>query len=109
MAKQENPKGNVGKPTDKFSLRFKTGFEGKPDETINVMSYAFDRQGNLLATAPVKDDSATLTLTQDQARTARIFLAPDHPKVKSDRLPTLDAMEHLHAYEVTWAYEAQRT
>ena len=108
MPKQEGSKQNVSKPTDKQPLHFKMSFEGKPEKTIEIVAYAFDRQGNLLAAAPVKDDSVQLTLTQRQARTASIFLAPEHPNVKSENLITLDSMEHLHAYEVTWSYDVQQ-
>jgi hypothetical protein len=109
MAKHENSKHVVGKNADKMSLRFRTSFESKPDKTIKVIAYAFDRHGNLLATSPVRDDLAQLTLDPDQARTARIFLAPERPQAIRDNFVTLELMERLHAYEVTWPFDPDRT
>jgi len=108
MDASENPKRSSSKPADATSLEFKTSFDGKPDKTINVVAYAFDRQGTLLTSAAVKDGLAKLTLNPDQARTARIFFAPEHPHVKTEKSVTLDTMQRLQGYEATWAYDARK-
>lgn len=90
------------------SLQFKTSFEGKPEKPLSVMAYAFDRQGKLLATAPVKEGAASLALNPDQARTARIFIAPEEPHAKAEKQATLDTMERLHGYEAVWEFDPKK-
>ena len=108
MATKKNPEGNAPKSEGKRSFEFKVGFEGKPDKPLNVIAYAFDRQGSLLTVAPVNQDSVQLELNSDQAGTARIFFAPEDPRAKGEKPITLDTMEALHAYEAIWAFDPQR-
>ena len=37
------------------TLTFTVPFEGKPDKSIDMAIYAFSREGELLASAPVRD------------------------------------------------------
>ena len=94
-------------PKDTQSFEFKIGFEGSPDKGLNVVAYAFDRQGNLLASRPLKDGYVQLPLSLDQARTARIFFGPEQPQGRGEESPTPDTMTRLHAYEVTWKFDPQ--
>jgi hypothetical protein len=81
------------------------GFEGQPDEDVQVVAYAFDRQGNLLASAPVEDGLAHLALEEKQARRARIFLGPPPPAGGEDEMPTVEMMRRWHTYEPVWKYD----
>lgn len=108
MATKNNPEGNAPKSKGKRSLEFKVGFEGKPDKPLNVVAYAFDPQGVLLTVAPVRQDSVQLELTSEQARSARIFFAPEDPRAKSEKPITLETMEALHAYEAMWEFNPQK-
>ena len=103
MAPKTVPEGREPKDTQSFD--FKIGFEGSPDKGLNVVAYAFDRQGNLLASSPLKDGLVQLPLSLDQARTARIFFAPAQPQERTYEKITPDTMISLHAYEVTWKFE----
>jgi hypothetical protein len=106
MATKNNPEGNTSKGMQ--SLEFKTGFEGQPDKSLNVVAYVFDRQGTLLASKPLQGESVQLDLNPAQARTARIFFGPEHPRTKGEKPITLDTMESIHAYEATWTFEPQK-
>jgi hypothetical protein len=94
-------------PKDSQSFQFKIGFEGSPDKELNVIAYAFDRQGNLLASSPLKEGTAALPLSQDQARTARLFFGPELPPGRSEAPMTPDTMIRLHAYEATWQFNPE--
>ena len=108
MAAKDNSERNIPEPKGKTTLEFKTSFEGKPDKAINVFAYAFDRQGNLLASAPVKEGSAHLTLDLDRARTARIFFAPEPPKESDEMQVTLNTMQRVRAYEASWTFDLKK-
>ena len=41
-------------------IRFKVGYDGKPDKPINAALYAFDARGRLLASAPLREGEAAL-------------------------------------------------
>lgn len=109
MATKDNPEGSAAKSERAQSFQFKASFEGKPDKSLSVMAYAFDRQGKLLASAPVKEGSAPLVLNPDQARTARIFFAPYEPHAKAEKQATLDTMDRLHAYEAVWKFDLKKS
>lgn len=104
MAKPNEPGMESGKGQG-TSFLFKVAFEGQPDQPIDVMAYAFDAQGTLLASAPVSEGQAQLALTDDQARSARIFLAA--PPESREGI-TLASMARLHAYEPAWWFNPQQ-
>lgn len=90
-----------------MSIQLKVPFEGIPETPIDVTVYAFDRQGGLIASAPLKDGLADLPLPPERARGARIFLAPT-PREGMSIEPTPRAMEQLKAYEAVWSFDPQR-
>ena len=86
------------------SLQFKVPFEGKPERPIEVIAYAFDRQGKFLTSAPVREGQTQLQLETDQAKRAHIFFAPS-VEGRRKHTPTLEMMERLHAYEPKWSFD----
>lgn len=88
-------------------IRFKVGYDGKPDQPISAALYAFDAQGRWLASAPLREGEAALTLAADQLKRARLFVAPELPKERTGQ-PTLQMMERLNAYEPAWRFERGR-
>lgn len=96
----------MSKRTD--GLQFKVPFEGKPEQGIEVAAYAFDRQGKLVATAPVKSGQAQLDLSAEQARSARIFFGPSLTDKRDAASPTVAMMERLHAYEPHWTIDPKK-
>lgn len=88
-------------------IRFKVGYDGKPDKPISARLYAFDARGQFLTNAPVHDGEASLRVTPDQLKRVRLFVAPELPKGRSET-PTLQTMAHLNAYEPTWKFERGR-
>lgn len=81
----------------------KVGFEGEPTRQTKLIAHAFDNAGNLLASAPVAEGQARLSLDQMQARHARIFIVPD---VEGERrkTPTIASLERMRAYEPVWRF-----
>jgi len=104
MAKPNEPGAKPGKEQRK-SLLFKVTFEGQPDPSIDVTAYAFDAQGTLLASAPLKEGQTQLALADDQARSARIFFAA--PPEGREKV-TLETMVRLQAYEPAWRFDPQQ-
>ncbi|OLE55334.1 MAG: hypothetical protein AUG51_03690 [Acidobacteria bacterium 13_1_20CM_3_53_8] len=100
-------KNRPGRDNQTQGIRVKVGFEGQPQQDIKLTAYAFDRTGNLIASAPVTGEHAQLALRPDQARYARIFVAPPPPtKTKPERM-TLKDMERLNAYEPFWKFNRE--
>jgi hypothetical protein len=92
---------------DRKPIRFKVGYDGKPEKPISTVLHAFDEQGRLLATAALRDGEAALALTADELKGARLFVAPELPKGRSEK-PTLKTMERVNAYAPTWRFERGR-
>jgi hypothetical protein len=88
----------------KRGLEFHISYEGKPDAKPEAVAYAFDGEGRLLAKATVERGVASLDLTDDQARGARIMLGPDLAGKRSAEL-TLDSLEHLGGYEPRFEFD----
>lgn len=99
MAKPTNPDAE-GRP-----LVFHLSFDHKPEEPIDVWAFAFDRQGNLIARAPLTGGEAELELTGEQARKARLFFAS---LPEREQEITIEALERLRAYEPTWQFDPER-
>ncbi len=89
-------------------IQFRTSFEGQPDKPIDAVLFAFDRQGNLLASAPLKEGTATLDIPADQLRSARLFVAPAQPEGRTEKKATLEMMERQQAYEAVWQFDDKR-
>lgn len=88
------------------TLQFRVAFDEKPESEIESALYAFDPRGKLLASSPLKADQAQLQLTEEQARFARLFVAPAS-RVNEEKLPTLATMKRLGAYEPVWKFNPQ--
>ncbi len=77
------------------TLRFTIEFDEKPDSPIDVMAYAFDPRGKMLASAALKEGRVELPLDPAALRGVRLYLAPPPTE---DRAPTLAELEQMHAY-----------
>ena len=102
MAKDQSVPTEAGGKSG--TIYFNVGFEGTPEKPLEVMAYAFDSQGNLVAHAPLKDGEARLPVTEKALRGTRLFLAPAPPK-GLERKITLASMERLKAYEPIWRFD----
>ncbi|WP_292994955.1 hypothetical protein [Nitrosomonas sp.] len=89
------------------SIRFKVGYDGKLDKPISASLYVFDEQGKFMTSTPLHEGEASLSLTSDQLRRARLFVAPDLLKERG-KMPTLQTMAHINAYEPMWKFERGR-
>jgi len=106
---------SLGKEKDKVEkdrkakgLRFKVAFEGQPEKKVEVMAYAFDRRGDFLASAPVKDGKVYLELSDEQAKRAHVFFGPPPPEgTPEEQTPTPELMERWHAYEPIWKFDPE--
>ncbi len=87
-------------------LKLKISFEGEPGKEISVTAYAFDREGTLLASAPVKEGQTQLDLGEAQAKRARILIGPSL-EGKREHPPGISMMERLHAYEPKFIFDPQ--
>lgn len=85
------------------TLQFKVAFDDQPEAEIESGLFAFDPRGRLLASSPVKGGQAQLQLTEAQARSARLFVAP-LKRVAETKTPTIALMERIRAYEPVWKY-----
>jgi hypothetical protein len=88
----------VKKPAERRqTFKFSVDFDQKPEQAVDVVAYAFDLRGKLLATNPVKDGRVELPLDANALRGVRLYLAP--PLEGEKRVPTLADMEQLRAYQ----------
>ena len=87
-------------------LQFITSFEDQPEKPIDLVAYAFDRSGELIAVEPVKEGRAFFKLDEHQLKHARVFFAPA-PEGREQK-PTLEDMERLRAYEPVWEFDPKR-
>lgn len=89
-------------------LQFTIPFEGKPDKSINLVLYAFSREGELLASAPVRDGAAQLTLPDAQAKFARLMIAPLRPNGPPEKSITPDELDRQRAYQPVWTFDPRQ-
>jgi hypothetical protein len=87
-------------------LQFITSFDDQPEQPIELVAYAFDRAGELIAATQVKEGRAFFKLDARQLRHARIFFAPA-PEGREHK-PTLEDMERLRAYEPVWEFNPEQ-
>lgn len=86
------------------ALPIRVAFEGKPETPIETTLYAFDARGRLLGSSPLKEGQAQLQLPDDQARQARLFVAPT-ARAAEEKTPTVATLQRLGAYEPMWKYD----
>ena len=107
MTGEGNQDKNQERDNQTQGIRIKVGFEGEPKEEIKLTAYAFDRMGKLIDRAPVQQEQVRLALRPEQARYARIFVAPTPPKGERQEQITLKEMERRNAYEPFWKYNRE--
>lgn len=93
--------------TEQKSVAFRIDTEGNPEKPVDATLYAFDAQGEMIASAPVRDGFAQLDVESFRLRRARLFVAPTPPKGRAER-PTIKTLEALKAYEPSWRFERDR-
>jgi hypothetical protein len=86
-------------------IEFVLSFEGTPEKPIAMTLYAFDEKGNMITSAPIARNAAKLALTDDQAKRAKIVLAPTPPKELSQVKVDFDSIQKRQAYVVTWTFD----
>jgi hypothetical protein len=86
------------------TLSFSIKFEGKPEKLITLKAYAFNEKGEFIAATDVKQNQATLKLTDALAKNARIVLAPAPPEGIQEEKPNLDQVERRQAYLPEWKF-----
>ena len=86
------------------TIDFTIKFEGRPEKPINLMMYAFDEKGEAIAAAKVEGNLASLTLTDDQAKRARIVFAPAPAEGVKERRVNIDQVQRRQAYLPEWKF-----
>jgi hypothetical protein len=89
------------------NLQVTLNVEGQLSEEVNITAYAFDREGTLLASAPVKDGQVQLDLGETEARRARLLIGPSL-EGRRGQPPSIASLERLHAYEPRFAYDPKK-
>lgn len=93
--------------SEQKSVVFRIGAEGNPEKQVAATLYAFDAQGELIASAPVRDGAAQLDVKPFRLRRARLFVAPTLPEGRGEK-PSVRTLEKLKAYEPSWRFERGR-
>ena len=88
-------------------IEFAVTFEGTPEKPIALTLYAFDDQGNMIASAPVTRNVAKLPITDDQAKKARIILAPTPPKGMPQVKLDFDSIQRRQTFQAPWKFDSQ--
>lgn len=84
-----------------MQLEFTLNFEGKPDKDLEVVAYLFDRRGDLLASAPLKNGHVQFRLKEGTP--GRLLLGP--PAVREPGgTPAAGWLERRRAYEPQWTF-----
>ena len=86
------------------NIDFTVKFDGKPEKPIALRVYAFDEKGEAIAVADVKRNQVSLELTDEQAKKARIVLAPAPPEGLQEEKPNFDQVQRRQAYLPEWAF-----
>lgn len=86
-------------------INFSIKFEGKPEKPIKFMIYAFDEKGELLSSAAVNRNIASLELTGSQAKKARLVLAPAPAEGVREGKLTFDQVQRIRAYSPKWIFD----
>lgn len=94
-------------PEKPIPIKFKVTFEKTPEKHVSLQALAFNSQGELIASGPVdKDGQAELSLTESQAKGARILFVPDI-KSRTDKPPTIETLQRMRAYEAPFTINPQ--
>jgi len=87
-------------------LQLKISFTGNPGKDLEISVYAFDREGKILAIAPVKEGQAKIDISGAQAKRARILIGPSL-EGKREQPPNTSTMERLHSYEPMFNFDPE--
>jgi hypothetical protein len=82
------------------------GLDGKPDKNLDIVAYAFDHGGQLIASAPLKGQQVQFK-SKDDNIPARILFAPPLAKNRT-QAPTIAELERLRAYEPVWRFDPKK-
>ena len=91
-----NPKKSP--PSPKGGVTFKVSTESRPGFDEALVAFAFDREGALLDSAPVRSGEVALDVPKERIASARVFLAPQAAELKQEELSPA-RLERLGAYE----------
>lgn len=87
---------------------FKASLGGTPDKKLELAVYLFKSDGNLVASAPLKDGEARFSLEESAVKRAQLAIGPVIPKQRSSAEPRLDTLKHLQAIEPGWRFERDK-
>lgn len=104
MPTQKSPGSSSGKEN---LTRLMVEFDGKSEKPIELTAYAFDRNGKLAASIPVKGNYADLPLHEKAFQEARIFFGPAIPEARGKSI-TLETMSGIKAYEPVLKFEPNK-
>lgn len=82
------------------------GLDGKPDKNLDIVAYAFDHGGSLIASAPLKGQQVQLK-SKDNNMPTRILFAPPLSN-KRMQTPSIGELERLRAYEPVWHFDPKK-
>lgn len=89
-----------------MNIKITVGLDGQPDREIDIVAYAFDQGGRLLASAPLKGRQVQLK-SKDHPAPARILFAPP---LGQKRVPaSIEELERLRAYEPVWRFDPKKS
>src|SRR5512143_844669 len=86
------------------TFTFSVPFEGKPDKPIEMVIYAFSREGELLDSAPLREGRAKLSLTEAEAKSAQLMIAPPRPQSPGEKTITPEMLDRMRAYQPMWSF-----
>lgn len=89
-----------------MNLTITIGLDGKPDKALNIVAYAFDRGGRLIASAPLKGSQVQIKSEGDNVP-ARILFALPLPEKRTQAL-SIGELERMRAYEPVWHFDPKK-
>lgn len=89
-----------------MNIKITVGLDGKPDKDLDIVAYAFDHGGRLIASAPLKGQQVQFKNKDDRVP-ARILFAPPLAE-KRAQAPSIETLERLRAYEPVWRHDPKK-
>ena len=87
-----------------MKVRFAVPFQEQPEQPIELAAYLIDRDGNVIASAPVTDDGFEFDIDKDRGAEVSIGIAPVRSDL-GDELPTRAQLARLRAYEPVFEFD----
>lgn len=91
----------------KVRLRFKAPFAQEPEGELQLVAYARDRGGEIVASAPIEAGAFELGLEAKRVGELQLLIAPARPDL-GERLPTATELARLRPYEPVLRLQADR-